>query len=510
MADFGLIERLKIAWATFRRLGGVELPDAGRSSIETVGAMMSAYLQSFGSISPIIDFEMLKVLKCFSLYNPDFAQYIANVVNLGNPGHQLAIEAKHDTMAEGAVARLNEASSRIYRHGVGVDGLINQYLVSLTWSGAISSEDVVNFAARRVEKVVLVPVEQIRFRYNKDTDDYEPYQRAVNFFQRMPQDTKLGLVPLNQETYKYYALSAIENSPYAKPPGTAAVEAILDGQKPIQENIRFIAKKFGLLGLVAVSVTPPRRNPGETEREYNTRAKTYLQAVTKSLDGNFNKGLITTFADQKVEHTNVAPEAHGVYELNRLSEEQVFSGLGTYPAFHGRTDSTTETFADVVYFLLVAQVANMQRVVKRRQERTYMLDLRLGGINVDSVSLNFNKAHSRNALLEAQTEEQKFQTVIEKIKSGLITPDDGARELGEEVWFDPAKIFGGVIVPPIGAASQSRTKDKTNTRTLTLRFDKASQQYRYQPERIEIWSGSERDDQEKVLPFNIKKKAHQA
>jgi hypothetical protein len=69
----------------------------------------------------------------------------------------------------------------------------------------------------------------------------------------------------------------------------------------------------------------------------------------------------------------------GVYELNRMSEEQVFSGMGTYPAFHGRTDSTTETFADVVYYMLTAQVANMQRVVKRRQELTYMLDLGSAG-----------------------------------------------------------------------------------------------------------------------------------
>jgi hypothetical protein len=42
---------------------------------------------------------------------------------------------------------------------------------------------------------------------------------------------------------------------------------------------------------------------------------------------------------------------------------------------------------------------------------------------------------------------------------------------------------------------------------LTLKFDKASQKYRYQPERIEIWSGGERD--ENVVPF-IKKKALQA
>jgi hypothetical protein len=178
-------------------------------------------------------------------------------------------------------------------------------------------------------------------------------------------------------------LSTVENSPYAKPPGTAAVEAILDGQKPIMDNIRYVAKKFGLLGLVAVG-----RDAAASERR---RDRSGIQhsgedisaVVTKALDGNFNKGLVATFADQKVEHTSVATEAQGVYELNRLSEEQVFSGLGTYPAFHGRTDSTTETFADVVYYLLTAQVANMQRVVKRRMERTYMLDLRLGGIDVD-------------------------------------------------------------------------------------------------------------------------------
>jgi hypothetical protein len=159
---------------------------------ETIGRRCRPISQSFGSISPVINFEMLKVLKCFSLYNPDFTQYIANVVNLGNPGHQLAVDAKSDAIAEAAVNRLNEASARIYRQGVGVDGLINQYLTSLTWSGAISSEDVVNFAAGRVEKVVIVPVEQIRFRYNKDTDNYDPYQRAVNLLSGRRRRTRSG------------------------------------------------------------------------------------------------------------------------------------------------------------------------------------------------------------------------------------------------------------------------------------------------------------------------------
>lgn len=495
------VDRVKIAWAAFRAVGGIELPDAGRSSDETLGGTMTAYAASFGSISPVIDFEMLKVLKCFWLYNPDFSQYIANIVNLGNPGHQLSVEAKSDATIEQAITRLNESSSRIYKHGVGVDGLLNQYLTSVAWSGAISSEDVVNFAARRVEKVVLVPVEQIRFRYNKDLDTYEPYQQTSTFIRRQDLRTSFGLIPLNQETYKYYALSTVENSPYAKPPGTAAVEPILEGQKPIMENIRFMAQKFGLLGLVTAAVTPPPRKPGEIEAEYQARATSYLKNVAKALEGEFNKGLLVTFKDQKLDHTNIAEGATGVYDVNRISEEQIFSGLATMPGFHGRTDATTETFADVVYYLLTAQTGNMQRIVKRRQEQTYRLDLRMGGIEVDSVSLAFDKAHSRNALGEAQTDEIKLRTVLEKVKSGLIDPDAGAQELGEESWHDVEMLFG-VLNPEPAAKSQSMKK------IVTLSFDKQSQRYKPQTRPIQIWSG-ETDTADNVVPI-LKKKAQRA
>lgn len=499
-------ERAKIGWAAFRSVGGVELPDAGRSSDESLGDSMSSYISSFGSINPVIDFEMLKTLKCLWLYNPDFSQYVANIVNLGNPGHQLSVEAGTDAAAEAAVNRLNESASRIYQHGVGVDGLLNQYLTSVAWSGAISSEDVVNFGAGRVEKVVLVPVEQIRFRYNKELDIYEAFQKAVNFVRRPDRDNAFGLIRLNPETYKYYALSTVENSPYAKPPGTAAVEAILEGQKPLMDNIRFMAQKIGLMGLVTASVVPPRKKIGnETEDEYRIRSTAYLKSIKEALDGNFSKGLIATFNDQKIDHTPVTTGATGVYEVNRMSEEQVFSGLHAMPGFHGRTDSTTETFADVVYYLLTAQVENIQRIVKRRQERTYRLDLRMGGVEVDSVSLNFDKAHSRNAKGEAETDEIKLRTVVEKLRSGLISPDEAAQELGYEAWFD-VELLNGPIDTGQKGASQSLSK-----RIVTLSFDKRSQRYKPNGRPIQIWSGnnSESEAGTNVIPI-IKKKAQRA
>lgn len=452
---------------------------------------------------------MLAVLKNLWLYNPDFSQYVANIVNLGNPGHQLSVDARNDATAEAAVNRLNDSASRLYEIGCGVDGLLNQYLTSVAWSGAISSEDVVNLAGRRVEKVVLVPVEQIRFRYNKDLDTYEPYQKSGQWSAVSGRQNQFGLLKLNTETYKYLALSTVENSPYAKPPATAAIDPIIQGQQPLMKNLQYIVQKFGLLGLVTASLTPPPKRASETDGEYQARAAAYLKAVATKLESEFSKGLLVTFRDQKLEHTNVAEGAKGLYDVNRISEEQVFSGLAAMPGFHGRTDSTTETFADVVYYLLTAQVGNMQRIVKRRQEMTYMLDLRLGGIDVNGVSLQFNKAHSRNALNEAQTDAAKFNDILARVKAGAITPDEGAHELGYDAWADEALLFSQTGVTPMSGSQQSAFGIQPG-KTIRLNFDKQSQKYRHQPETIEIWSGQEDETAgDTVVPF-IKKKALQA
>ncbi len=483
-----ILERLKFAWASLFTIGGNELPEGGRSSQENVGGSFSNYLSRYGSVSPVINFEMLAALKNLYLYNPDVSQYVTNIVNLGNTGHKLQIAAQSST-AEAAVARLNEAATRIYLHGAGVDGLINQYLTQIAWSGALSSEDVVNFGGRRVEKVVMVPVESIRFRYLDG--EYKPFQKTNRFDRKASAGDSPGLIPLNPFTYQYLALSTIENSPYAKPPGSAAVEAIIDVQKPILDNVKYIAKKLGILGLVTALVTAPPKRPGETDDEHQSRAKKYLAAVRDSLTGNFSNGLLVAYRDYKFEHTNVSAGAQGAYDINRMSEEQVMSGLGMQPAFFGRTDSTTETYADVVYNLLLALVFNMVRLAKRRQEQTYRLDLRLAAIEIDSVSLAFNKAHSRDPLKEAQADESRVRTVLLKVEKGVISPDDGAQELGYESAYDPELMTAN---PSLASALQavSFSPDMKPTKILNLRFNRESQKYVYVPDVITLGAGNDK------------------
>lgn len=488
-------ERIKFAWAAFRRVGGLEIPDGngklGRSSEENFGGLIGAALSKYQTVNPIIDFEMLALLKKYYIFNPDISQFVSNLQNLANNGHTISVDAASEATAEAALGRLNESASRLYRNGAGVDGLINGYLAQIAWSGALSSEDVVNFSGRRVEQVVFVPVESIRFKYDPETLNYVPYQRSVNY----SKNSELGLIPLSSETYKYFALSTIENNPYAKPPATAAIDAILNGQEPMMQNIQYIAQKFGLLGLVIASVQPPNKKPNETEAEYQGRASSYLKTVKTALEGQFSKGFLVSFRDQKIEHTNLSEGASGVYDINRISEEQVMSGLAMQPAFFGRTDSTTETFADVVYNLLLAQVHNVQRLPKRRMEQTYRLELRLSGVEVNGVSLSFNQAFSRNSYQNAQTDEIKLRNVITKVEKGVITPDEGAQELGYESWADPELIQSNLSL----AQALSAVRERKGVKSFRFVFSKHSHKYSFIPQSIQVLSESD----SKELPGNV-------
>lgn len=450
----------------------LKLPVGGRSSIEkhlTNG--VSSYISKYQGISPIIDFQVLKIMKHLWLFHPEFSQHISNLVSLANTGHQISVNVSNSAKAEIAVQRLNETSMRIYQNGAGVDGLINQELTSAAWSGAISSEDVVNLLARRVENCVFVPVEDIRFDYIEN--QWKPFQ-YVGIHRG---NSKTGLVELHPETYRYYAVETIDNSPYAKPPATAAVEAITNMQNEVIENVKYIVNKFSILGLLSVMVRRLQKKGTETDQEFEARSQKYLKDVRDSLSGSFNKGLLVAYDNMQFKGESVAANGAGFYDVYRVIGETVMSGLRQQPAFFGRTDSTTETYADVVYQLLIAQAHNFQRIVKRRRERTYLLDLRLGGIDVNSVSLRFNKAFSRNLLAEAQAREVEIRNVLEKAKAGIIGADEAAQELGYESAFDPTILEESSTLA--NALQVLHQFDSTNERwSFTFQFDKASNRYK--------------------------------
>lgn len=465
---------------SFRRYNGLELPDAGRSSVEdNLAQALGRALSQFGGLQPEVSFEYLALLKQLMVWNPLMAQFVANVVNLGNTGHQIVVEARTAAIAEAALKRINESAARLWPHGAGVDGLINQYFIDIAWSGALSSEDEVNFRAARVEKVVLVPVEQIRFTW--DGQNYLPHQLPKNALA----NTNIGgMIPLNAETYRYFALTTVGNSPYAKPPATAAIEDLIGPYCDGKANLKNVLKKYGLLGFASMQVTAPTTRPGrETDDEYHARAKSYLGKIIAAVKDNWQNGLLVMFRDQKLDFHNVTGTAQGVKDIFEIIEGGIFNGFGMQPSLFGRVHSTTETFADVVWSQLDAQVSNIRRLPKRRMERTYNLDLTLAGIQVNGVTMKFNRTPSRNALAEAQSEQVKVAIALEKARAGIISADQAAQELGYDSAFDP-----DLLSDQSGVAAQLRAlKSRAGASFVaTFRFDRNAQQYRFEPSVIEL------------------------
>lgn len=452
------------------------LPPDGRSSREesvNIISGMTGFMNHYAGISPVIPTDYLEFIIKVAIINPNISHAVKNWISLANNGHNLIISGGSDRVVDMAQERLNEKAYGLYKKTGGIDGLINHYLYQIAVTGAISSEDEIQEDRKGVKRVVIVPARKIRFKL-KD-DEYQPYQRT----------NEGDMLELNQETYNYYAYQVIENSPYAKPPMVAAIEPVLI-QRDMTENVKFIIRKFGILGLTALSLTKPTRGPNESDEEYNKRVVQYAGGVMDALKKNYFKGLMVKYKDQELDHHNATGDARGAKDLIVMNEEQVASGIGVDTSILGRSYHSTETFANVMYMFMIRDANNFRRLVKRRQERTYRLDLLLAGIPVDGVTMVFNDNPARDPQSEAQANQIKTNDIIKKVQTGMIDPDTGAQERGYDEWFDPELINNAEGSMP------GLFKRRMSSKQARFRFDQNLNKYVFVRNRTSLFS----------VPFN--------
>jgi len=160
----------------------------------------------------------------------------------------------------------------------------------------------------------------------------------------------------------------------------------------------------------------------------------------------------------------------------------------------------------VVFSILEAKIHNVQMLPKRRMERTYRLDMMLGGMDVDGISLKFNKTYSRNQKAQAETDEIKQRIVLGKVEKGVISPDEGAQEMGYESWYDEGLLDGNQDV----AKMLRRFSANPEARTVTMSFDRGAQRYRMTRDVITLQTNEDERTAEpsnNVVPMIVKKKA---
>ncbi|MBU4278185.1 MAG: hypothetical protein KKC30_15700 [Proteobacteria bacterium] len=408
-----------------------ELPPGGRSSDSPdndlsgwVGSLWTTY-QGLQPYDP----TLLGLLERLSLYSPIVGQAVKLLAGTVNTGHDMILEGPERQTAQ-AQELIGNLARTLYRRSAGVDGLVNHYTRQVAVTGALASEDVLEPDFSGIRQTVLLPVSSIRFKLKEG--EWEPQQKAAG---------RADLLELNPHTFAYYALDTLEgHPPYGLPPFISVIEQE-DLLQEVLTNLRFYAKKLGLYGIVDVGVPAPERQAGESQQEYQQRAQNHLNTVAAAYDRVYKDGLLVHPDNHQLGIKNVSGGAYQVGAIIQNIEQLMMNALGIDPAMFGRSFSTTETYAGVVYNLLLRSAAQYQRLIKRRMERTYRLALALAGLWQVEVSLQWNPQPELKPDEAASAEQTRVDTVIKKAERGIIDPDQAAQELGYEKAADPERLL---------------------------------------------------------------------
>ncbi|AVQ11700.1 Uncharacterized protein XB16_1368 [Leptospira santarosai] len=401
-------------------------------------------------VNPSFPLESIPLIKKLVIAFPDLSQAVKRSLTLGNSG----IEWKIDADENGKKRIQADIDIFFKRHR----GITNHLLRQVLTTGALSAEIVPSLNLDSVAEIRLISVENVRFKKQLDENNivrFVPYEKG-----------KFGYIRLNEEQYIYEAIEREEDSPYAIPPFLSAIRWI-NSQFKTQENIDKTLNKWGLLGFIIAKFKRPRLLPGTDAKTYENQQREFLQGAKASFEKNSQSGFLATYDDTTVEHHTLtdASKTGGFEAISRYIEEQISSGADTDLFILGRSYSVTEAYAKIAGKLFLLKLGNFAYPVIQLLIRAITLDQLLKGNRFQSIDASWKKSISLDPLSDAQaklTEEQvknqEFQLVLSMVKSGAISPDDGAKLLGRDQWFDPDKLetqggtgFGFSESPDLGS-----------------------------------------------------------
>lgn len=467
----------------------ISIDDEWPSMLSNLGANLYSFV-----LPRFWPLEIYDLLNNLCLQIPDLRQAVGHIVNLGNTGHIIKMTGDTDVAIDAAVDRMESRAAVMFPWAGGSDGMINNMFAQVARTGAISTEWVPRTDLTGIDKVFVVPVSEIRWVPRPDMMGYYPVQIPKNLMSWVD-GTKPLMIVLNPRTFYYANMEMLDNCPYAIPPFLAALEPVAM-QRSMITNIHKVIRKLGVMGLITYAVEPPKAHPGESDAKYHERCLKYLHEITEQIKGGFGDGIAAGFKGAfEFDIKGVSGDARGIAEMFKQNEEQLFSAIGADPAMHGRTYSTTETYASVVYSKMISQLANVQRMVANSMEFGWGLDFLLAGLPAD-VKIAFKASQALSNLQEAQAKMVEIANAEALYQGGVVDQQEKANLLGYPVPAEDAPLPDPALAqdqnisqrgPQTGGKSDNTSKKtqrkqaKTVKHSFLFEFDK--QMLRYYPYR---------------------------
>lgn len=446
--------------------GKTSLP-GGRVS-QTNNPYNSKFTQ-YTSITPDYIREIIPIIRQLMMRNEDVGQAIHNIITLGNTGHKIFFDRKRSPEQVDQMRNHLINQRKTWASGqAGMDGLINRFFAQMLIGGAISAEWVPNQELTGIESVILVNPEEIQFVLDKRQTKYLPHQRIING-NVLIKSKNITLIPLNTNTYRYFALNGDGELPYGFPPYMSVIPRI-ESQVKMNKNIDFVVDQLGLMGFIEALISKPEQGE-QDDSAYDVELDTLLiQARARLLEG-FKEGVVVGYEGDHTFKFNTASKSYdsavAMYNNNEL---MIASGLKQDASLWGRSYATSETQITVVFVKMLSELKNMHNLLKGMIEFGYALELRLAGYEFDSLEIKFNRSTIQDDLKYQQADEIKIRNVKDKLILGIISQEQAADELGYEISDSPEPmvswdVLAGGTDPAVAASglATDATKKKADT-----------------------------------------------
>ena len=384
-------------------------------------------------VKPLVSFEIMRYMTELSVMNPDVSQATKNIMGVSNTTYLLEIEYEQDFSDERKMELRKEINKelKIFKRQMYPNGnhrtFIDDCARQVVATGSICVEWVPKPDLSGIQKAVIVPTYTLRWFKSK--------RGALTLKQSLPFTlsnvrnfkSNVRLNPLNTV---YVAFNRVEGNPYGVPEYMAVVEP-LETQSNMMKGIQKYSSKINPLGFTTIRFKKPTKDNKETQAQYIARLHHLLDTNSELYKDGLENGLAVGFMDEfQVEHQPTLEGGNNVAAVHQVNEEQVFSALNQDPALGGRTYSTTETYAGVVYDKFLSGAETKQVGLSDVVGRGFTLHLQLKGFPVKSVYPIFTKAKSLTQKTDAESKfiAQKFNHGL--YSDGIISQDVYAGNMG--------------------------------------------------------------------------------
>lgn len=383
------------------------------------GGMPRGFLSDLSMIMAKFPFEVYNVIDQLTLIDPYVSKFHATTVALGNLGHRLEFDTQSAAKAEAAIVAANDMAARCFPLAGGMDGLVNSLLSQVARTGGMCVEWVPDRELTKVERAFVVPIKTLRWRYKND-NELELVQVQGDKIQ-----------PLNMVQTAFNISTKRDTSPYPIPPSIAALESCAS-HRTIIKKIDDWMEKVSALGVLLASVTPPPREVGESQAQYDIKAQAYLEKIAKSIQENMSSGIGVGYNNIEFQFQNTQSSANGAQDILQIVLQGVFAALNRDPMFFGWHFNSTESYSRVVYEEMQQSIKAYQLGLKRVLEHGHRLNLVLQGMGDVGVSVTFNTMGSIDAFRDAEADFMKVQSILAQIEPGVISVEEARSLLGHD------------------------------------------------------------------------------